>query len=100
MLFQIPNDLNKCPVEIVTTTWPPFILPPPRSIDSLELEVSARVELNAGIEIKILKTISEKRNFMPVFQLDSHFYIYLLTAIKPLIHSLQSRRQGEMGNVS
>lgn len=62
-------DLNKCPVRIVSTTWPPFVLPPNKNdtTDDKNINGSEGVNLTDGIEIKIIRTIAEKRNFQPIF---------------------------------
>lgn len=62
-------DFNKCPVRIVSTTWPPFILPPNKNVisDDKYIDGTKGVNLTNGIEIKIIQTIAEKRNFQPIF---------------------------------
>lgn len=90
----MPSDLNKCPVRIVTTTWPPFILPfQEREFTNKLINIG-----NEGIEIKLLQTISEKMNFGLNFQC-MHFLFKFMNANVSFSYFLRIEDDAKWGEV-
>lgn len=56
---KVPMNFNGCPVTVRVLIWPPFVLPPSDGviIDDKELNI------NEGIEVRMIKTIGKIANF-------------------------------------
>lgn len=60
---KVPNNLNHCPVKIVTVFWPPFVIQPKERKFGEEY-----LTMTEGIEIEIMDTIAKKANFTPKYK--------------------------------